>query len=116
MTIKAAETISHQNKLPELVMWQAVIAQAITDAKYNGIRKSYLECKCLAISWFSNFSKDFKEVCQYADIDPEYAYKKTQIVMQQDSFKFTSEQNKILQDRKTLAQIKYEKKNFKLKF
>ena len=116
MTIKAAETISHQNKLPELVMWQAVIAQAITDAKYDGLRKHYLECKRLAIAWFSNRSKDFKEVCQYADINSDYAYKKTQTAMQQGPFKFTPQQSKILQDRRTPAQIKYEKKGFKLKF
>ena len=114
--IKASVVATHQDRSPEFCLWQAVIAQAITDAKYDGLRKHYLDCKRLAIAWFSNYSKDFKEVCQYADIDPEYAYKKTQIVMQQDSFKFTAEQNKILQDRKTLAQIKYEKKNFKLKF
>ena len=114
--ITASVVAENQERSPEFVLWQAVIAQAITDAKYNGIRKSYLECKRVAISWFSNCSKDFKEVCQYADIDPDYAYKKTQIAMQQGPFKFTSQQKKILQDKRTPAQIKYEKKNFKLKF
>ena len=114
--IKASVVAEHQERSPEFSLWQAVIAQAITDAKYNGLRKSYLEFKRLAIAWFSNCSKDFKVVCQYADIDPTYAYKKTQAAMQQDSFQFTPQQNKILQDRRTPAQIKYEKKGFKLKF
>ena len=114
--IKASAVATHQERSPEFSLWQAVIAQAITDAKYDGLRKNYLECKRLAIAWFSNCSKDFKAVCQYADIDPDYAYKKTQTAMQQDPFQFTPKQSKILQDRRTPAQIKYEKKRFKLKF
>jgi hypothetical protein len=98
------------------MLWQAVIAQAITDAKYHGLRKHYLECKRLAIAWFSSFSNDFKEVFQYADIDPDYAYQKTRTAIQQGPFTFTLQQNKILQDKRTPAQIKYEKKGFKLKF
>jgi len=114
--IKAQVSATHQERSPEFALWQAVVAQAITDAKYNGLRKNYLECKRLAIIWFSSFSKDFKAVCQYADIDPDYAYKKTQTAMQQGPFKFTFQQTKIVQDRRTPAQIKYEKKGFKLKF
>ena len=114
--IKASVAATHQERSPEFSLWQAVIAQAITDAKYDGLRKHYLDCKRLAIAWFSNCSKDFKAVCQYADIDPDYAYKKTQIVMQQGPFQFTPNQSKILKDRRTSAQVKYEKKGFKLKF
>ena len=114
--IKASAVATSQERSPEFSLGQAVIAQAITDAKYNGLRKHYLDCKRAAITWFSNCSKDFKEVCQYADIDPDYAYKKTQIAMEKGPFQFTSQQDKILQDRRTPAQIKYEKKGFKLKF
>ena len=114
--IKASILKKNQERIPEFVLWQAVIAQAITDAKYDGLRKHYLECKRLAIAWFSNCSKDFKAVCQYADIDPDYVYKKTQTAIQQGPFQFTSKQSKILEDRRTPAQIKYKKKGFKLKF
>ena len=114
--VKAAAAATYQERSPEFALWQAVIAQAITDAKYDGLRKHYLDCKRLAIVWFSNSSKDFKEVCQYADINPDYAYKKTQTAIQQGPFKFTPQQSKILEDRRTPAQIKYEKKGFKLKF
>ena len=114
--IKASILKENQERIPEFVLWQAVIAQAITDAKYDGFRKHYLECKRLAIAWFSNCSKDFKAVCQYADIDPDFAYKKTQTAMQQGSFQFTPQKSKILQDRRTPAQVKYEKKGFNLKF
>ena len=47
---------------------------------------------------------------------PDYAYKKTQMAIQKGPFQFTSQQSKILEDKTTPAQIKYEKKNFKLKF
>ena len=114
--IKASVVAENQERSPEFSLWQAVIAQAITDAKYNGLRKNYLECKRLAIAWFSNCSKDFKAVCKYADIDPDYAFKKTQTAIQKGPFQFTLQQSKILQDRRTPAQIKYEKKGFKLKF
>ena len=114
--IKASIIKESQERSPEFSLWQAVIAQAITDAKYDGLRKHYMDCKRLSISWFSKSSKDFKEVCQYADIDPDYAYKKTQTAIQEGPFKFTPQQDKILQDRRTPAQIKYEKKGFKLKF
>ena len=114
--IKASAVATYQERSPEFCLWQAVIAQAITDAKYDGLRKHYLDCKRLAIVWFSNCSKDFKEVCQYADIDPDFAYKKTQMAMEKGPFQFTLQQSKILEDKRTPAQIKYEKKNFKLKF
>ena len=114
--VKASAVATHQERSPEFSLWQAVIAQAITDAKYNGLRKHYLDCKRLAIVWFSHCSKDFKEVCQYADIDSDYAYKKIQTAIQKGFFQFTSQQSKILQDRRTPSQIKYEKKGFKLKF
>ena len=114
--IRASILKENQERSPELMLWQAVIAQAITDATYNGLRKNYLECKRLAIAWLSKCSKDFKEICQYADIDPDYAYKKIQTAIQQGPFKFSPQQSKILQDRRTPAQVKYEKKGFKLKF
>ena len=37
--IKASLLKETQEKVPEFVLWQAVIAQAITDAKYDGLRK-----------------------------------------------------------------------------
>ena len=114
--IRASILKENQERSPELMLWQAVIAQAITDATYNGLRKNYLECKRLAIAWFSRYSSDFKATCNYADINPEYAYQKFQTAIQQGSFKFSLQQSKILQDRRTPAQIKYEKKGFKLKF
>ena len=40
-------------KSPEHILWTAVIAQAVRDATYEGIRKGYVECKHKAIAWLS---------------------------------------------------------------
>ena len=65
-------------KSPEHILWTAVIAQAIRDATYEGIRKGYVDCKHKALTWLSNKSKDFKTVFRMADIDPDYAFPKIQ--------------------------------------
>ncbi len=103
-------------KTPEHILWTAVIAQAVRDATYEGIRKGYVDCKHKAIAWLSNKSKDFKIVFRMASIDPDYAYSKIQVALQSEKFIMTEQQIKLLKDRRTPAQIKYEQKNFKLKF
>ena len=103
-------------KSPEHILWTAVIAQAVRDATYEGIRKGYVECKHKAISWLSKNSKDFKIVFRKADIDPDYAFPKIQIALKNKEYIMTDKQLKLLKDRRTPAQIKYEKKGFKLKF
>ena len=103
-------------KSPEHILWTAVIAQAVRDATYEGIRKGYVECKHKAIAWLSKNSKDFKIVFRMANIDPDYAFPKIQIALQSEKFIMKEQQLKLLKDRRTPAQIKYEKKGFKLKF
>jgi len=103
-------------KSPEHILWIAVIAQAIRDATYEGFRKDYVECKHNAITWFSTKSKDFQTVFIMANIDPDYAYSKIQIAFQNEKFIMKERQLKLLKDKRTPAQIKYEKKSFKLKF
>ena len=104
------------DKSSEHRLWCAVIAQAITDATYQGIRKAYVECKHKAIAWLSKNSKDFKTVFRMANIDTDYAFPKIQIALKNKEYIMTNKQLKLLNDRRTPAQIKYEKKGFKLKF
>jgi len=103
-------------KSPEHRLWTAVIAQVITDATYGGIRKGYVECKHKAIAWLSKKSQDFKIIFRLASIDPDYAYPKIQVALKSEKYIMTDKQLKLLRDRRTPAQIKYEKKGFKLKF
>ena len=101
---------------PEHRLWTAVIAQVITDATYKGIRKGYVLCKHKAIAWLSNKSKDFKAVFRMADIDPDYAYVKVELALKNQEYIMTEQQLKLLKDKRTPDQIKYEQRNFKLKF
>ncbi len=51
-----------------------------------------------------------------ANIDPDYAFSKIQVALKNKEYIMTNKQLKLLNDRRTPAQIKYEKKGFKLKF
>ena len=53
-------------------MWIAVVARAVDDA-FGSI--DYFEAE-RAIAWFKNYSKDFRDVCEYAGRNPKYVYDK----------------------------------------
>ena len=55
-------------------------------------------------------------VCTYADLESDYVKRKFDIAFTTNKFNVTDIQSKIMNDRRTPAQIKYEKKNFKLRF
>ena len=61
---------------PEQKMFLSVITQAITDAAYKGYDRYDLYHKDAASAWLVGNSKDFRLICQLADIDPDYAYYK----------------------------------------
>lgn len=106
----------NENKTAEQILWFAVIAQAIRDAKYDGFRKEYLDCKQSAITWLSRNSKDFKLVCHYAGFDSDFAYNKFDIAFKKKEFTITEKQDKIINKIiKYKPQKKY-KPRFKLKF
>ena len=117
MALRLKTALTQQDhKSSEIRLWYAVLAQAITDASYLGIRKSYVDCKRQAIEWLQSDSPDFKMVCTYADLESEYVKRKFDIAFTTNKFNVTAIQSKIMNDRRTPAQIKYEKKNFKLRF
>ena len=61
---------------PEQKMFLSVITQAITDAAYKGYDRYDLYHKDAASAWLTSNSKDFRLICQLADLDPDYAYHK----------------------------------------
>ena len=61
---------------PEQKMFLSVITQAITDAAYKGYDRYDIYNKDAASTWLVGNSKDFRLICQLADIDPDYAYHK----------------------------------------
>ena len=57
---------------PEQEMWIAVLARAVHDAFGSA---DYLEAS-KAIAWLKSYSKDFRDVCEYAGRDPKYVHTK----------------------------------------
>ena len=84
---------------PELKLFRAVITRAIEDAMYNGLDKYKIIDKRGAISWLTSNSNDFKTICNFADINSEYASVKFAKAMKLDIYILTDMQNKILQNK-----------------
>ena len=94
------------NKEPEQEMWIAVLARAVHDA-FGSI--DYFEAS-KAISWLKGYSKDFRDVCEYAGRNPKYVYDKLiKEVMKREQYfqnlKFeSSERRRVNEARKISAQ------------
>ena len=85
---------------PELKLFRAIITRAIEDAMYNGLHKYKIIDKREAISWLTSNSNDFKSICNYADIDSEYALTKFTQAMKLDMYILTDMQNRVIQNRR----------------
>ena len=53
-------------------LWRAVFAQAIMDAKSRRTKRGYDFIRHSAISWLLENQRDFKTVCEFAGIEPDY--------------------------------------------
>ena len=84
------------NKSPELILFRAIINQAIHDAMYKGLEKYHLVDKREAIQWLINNSKDFQVICNFADIDYNFANRKFIKAMQLNIYSFKKEQDNVL--------------------
>ena len=56
----------------ETALWTAVITQAMMDALQRTTSAEARFCKDEAIRWLTSNSKDFIEVCHYANLNPDY--------------------------------------------
>ena len=54
----------------------AILTQAVTDAKYTGIRKYYLKQKIEAINWIMTNDPKFDYYCKLLNIEPSYIINK----------------------------------------
>ena len=71
MGISFATEMVQQNKPSEVKLWRAVINNALGDISNNlSDRKSSIQ-KLNAHFWIVNNTEDFKNVCYYADLDPD---------------------------------------------
>ena len=84
---------------PELRLFRSIITQAIDDAMYDGLDKYKIIDKREAISWLTSNTNDFKTICNFADINSEYASMKFTKAMKLDIYILTDMQNKIIQNK-----------------
>ena len=66
---------------------------------YEGIDKYKIIDKREAISWLTSNSNDFKSICNYADIDSEYALTKFTKAMKLDIYNLSDMQSNIIQNK-----------------
>ena len=66
-----------------------------------------------AISWLTSNTNDFKMICNFADINSEYASTKFTKAMKLDIYTLTNMQNQIIQNR---SERPHKEKNFRLTF
>ena len=100
-------------KSPELKLFRAIITQAIEDAMYEGLDKYKIIDKREAIAWLSGNSNDFKIICNYADINSQYASMKFAKAMKLDIYSLSDMQTKVI---KNQASRPHKHKNYRLSF
>ena len=101
------------DKSPELILFRAIINQALHDAMYDGVYKYHIIDKREAITWLISNSKDFQLVCSWAEIDPGIACRKFTEAMKLDLYALRDDQTKVL----TKERKKYKHKGkFRLTF
>ena len=84
------------DKSPELILFRAVINQAIHDAMYDGVYKYHIIDKREAIQWLTSDSIDFRTICSYAEIDSSQATRKFTEAMKLDLYAMRNDQEKVL--------------------
>ena len=84
---------------PELRLFRAIITQAIEDAMYEGQDRYKIMNKREAIAWLTSNNNDFKVICNYADINSEYATMKFTKAMKLDIYKLTNTQNIVIKNK-----------------
>lgn len=62
----------------EQAIWRAVIVQSITDAISRSAKREAAQHRREALTWLTNFSRDFRTVCDYAGYDPVYVQERIQ--------------------------------------
>jgi hypothetical protein len=101
------------DKSPELILFRAVINQALRDAMYDGVYKYHIIDKREAIQWLTSDSIDFRTICSYAEIDSSQATRKFTEAMKLDLYAMRNDQEKVL----TKPRKKYKHKGkFRLTF
>lgn len=63
--------------MSEIALFRAVVLRALSDAtKPNGGGRDALRERSQAQDWLVSGSRDFREVCHFAELDPDYVWGK----------------------------------------
>jgi hypothetical protein len=87
MTAIGEEACEGRGLPPEVVLFRRVILLAVLDAIYGGSSTNERDVKARAWSWFVEAGSDFREVCEYADWNPQTVRRKAldYIILQRNS-------------------------------
>ena len=72
--------LSNLKKSREEALWKAVILQAFVDLKNNSKKKLANTFRVKATLWFNLKNEDFITVCHYANLNPQYVWKRAEII------------------------------------
>lgn len=65
----------------EQAIWRAVIMQCFTDAISRSAKREAIQHRREALTWLTNFSRDFRTVCEYAGYDPVYVQERIRALL-----------------------------------
>lgn len=61
---------------PETALWRAVILQALLDCLSQSKKKANVQAREEAIEWLNPQNNEFKAICSFAQLEPDYVFKK----------------------------------------
>jgi hypothetical protein len=70
----------------EIALWKAVILQALIDLQSNSRKKIANTYRIKALIWFNPNNSEFIQVCNWADLNPEYVYQKAKKIKEKNKF------------------------------
>lgn len=97
--INISRELLREHRLPEERLFQAIILQAFEDALSMGEHKHDAYCKQDSYNWFTNDTKNFDDVCWFANFDPEIIRSKFNELIFRKIIKYTKVQLKWLRYR-----------------
>ena len=97
--INISRELLREHRLPEERLFQAIILQAFEDALSMGEHKHDAYCKQDSYTWFTNDTKNFNNVCWFANFDPEIIRGKFNELIYRKIIKYTKVQLKWLRYR-----------------
>lgn len=99
MGINISRELLREQRLPEERLFQAIILQAFEDSLSVGEHKHDAYCKQDSYDWFTNDTKNFNNVCWFANFEPEIIRGKFNELISKKIIRYTKVQLKWLRYR-----------------